>query len=106
MKTLLLGAAALAALTVATAVAQPVEKAIHYGKWGFDASGEDPSVKAGDDFFAYANGGWDKRTEIPADRVRVDGDDEVLRRHGRGAHPHHHGERRDGREWAGRGRRD
>ena len=77
MKTLLLGAVALAALTVATAVARPVEKALHYGKWGFDASGEDPSVKPGDDFFAYANGGWDKKTEIPADRVRY-GDDEVL----------------------------
>ena len=77
MKSLLLGAAALAVLTVGAAVAAPAEKALHYGKWGFDASGEDPSVKPGNDFFAYANGGWDKRTEIPADRVRF-GDDEVL----------------------------
>jgi putative endopeptidase len=72
-----LGAAALAVLTVASATAEPVQKALHYGAWGFDASGEDPSVTPGDDFFAYANGGWDKRTEIPADRTRY-GDDEVL----------------------------
>jgi len=28
----------------------------------------DPAVKPGDDFFRYSNGGWLKRTEIPADR--------------------------------------
>jgi putative endopeptidase len=28
----------------------------------------DPSIKPGDDFYAYANGGWIKGTEIPADR--------------------------------------
>lgn len=31
----------------------------------------DPAVKPGDDFFRYANGGWLKRTEIPADRGSV-----------------------------------
>jgi putative endopeptidase len=31
----------------------------------------DPSVRPGDDFYSYANGGWIKRTEIPADRSRV-----------------------------------
>ena len=41
-----------------------------YGTWGFDVSGMDPSVKPGDDFFAYANGKWAARTEIPSDRVR------------------------------------
>ncbi|MFC3071116.1 M13 family metallopeptidase [Phenylobacterium soli] len=41
-----------------------------YGTWGFDLSGMDRSVKPGDDFFKYANGTWDQRTEIPADRVR------------------------------------
>lgn len=39
-----------------------------YGTFGFDAAGMDPSVKAGDDFFDYANGGWVRKTEIPADR--------------------------------------
>jgi len=42
----------------------------HYGSWGFDLSGEDTSVKPGDDFFRYANGNYLKRTEIPADRTR------------------------------------
>jgi putative endopeptidase len=41
-----------------------------YGTWGFDASGMDPSVKPGDDFFRYANGKWADRTQIPSDRTR------------------------------------
>lgn len=32
--------------------------------------GVDPSIHPGDDFFAYANGGWLKATEIPAGRQR------------------------------------
>lgn len=39
-----------------------------YGTFGFDAAGMDPAVRPGDDFFAYANGGWVKTTEIPPDR--------------------------------------
>lgn len=35
---------------------------------GLDLTALDRTVKPGDDFFAYANGAWDKRTEIPADR--------------------------------------
>jgi putative endopeptidase len=35
---------------------------------GPDLSGMDRSVKPGNNFFAYANGVWDKRTPIPADR--------------------------------------
>ena len=35
---------------------------------GLDLAGMDPAVAPGDDFFAYANGGWVKRTTIPADR--------------------------------------
>jgi putative endopeptidase len=35
---------------------------------GLDVAGMDTSVKPGDDFFAYANGGWLKATEIPAER--------------------------------------
>src|SRR3954470_1610650 len=35
---------------------------------GIDLAGMDRNVKPGDDFFAYANGGWNARTEIPADR--------------------------------------
>jgi putative endopeptidase len=39
-----------------------------YGTFGFDTAGMDRSAKPGEDFYAYANGGWDKATAIPADR--------------------------------------
>ncbi|MEO5640235.1 MAG: M13 family metallopeptidase [Sphingomicrobium sp.] len=38
---------------------------------GLDLTSLDKSVKPGDDFFAYANGNWVKRTVIPADRASV-----------------------------------
>ncbi|ALL12044.1 M13 family metallopeptidase [Caulobacter henricii] len=41
-----------------------------YGAWGFDTSGMDTSVKPGEDFYKFANGAWDARTEIPSDRTR------------------------------------
>src|SRR6185503_8960518 len=40
-----------------------------YGDWGYDASAMDRSVKPGDDFWAYVNGTWDKKTKISADRA-------------------------------------
>jgi putative endopeptidase len=90
-RNILLAAAAVAALGVtpalgapkahkgATAATPPAAEAPvaaadlaspKYGTWGFDTSGMDPSVKPGDDFFAYANGKWAARTEIPPDRTR------------------------------------
>ena len=36
---------------------------------GVDLAGMDKSVTPGDDFFAYANGAWEKATAIPADRA-------------------------------------
>src|SRR5690349_9683656 len=39
------------------------------GRFGFDTVGMDPTVKPGDDFGTYANGGWLRTTEIPADRA-------------------------------------
>jgi putative endopeptidase len=68
-----LGAAAKTAKTAA--VAEPPVPAADlvspkYGTWGFDKTGMDPSVKPGDDFFAFANGKWAARTEIPADKTR------------------------------------
>jgi len=82
MKSLLLaGCAALALTSVAPAFgadapatdAAPSANSVvspHFGTWGYDASGEDPSVAPGTDFFRYANGKWLDRTEIPADRSR------------------------------------
>jgi putative endopeptidase len=86
LRTNLLSAAALAVLALAAAPAQsapvkavaPAEAPVpaaalaspHYGTWGFDATGVDPTVKPGDDFFRYANGKWADRTEVPSDRVR------------------------------------
>jgi endothelin-converting enzyme/putative endopeptidase len=47
--------------------AQQVGEAVH----GILVENMDTSVKPGDDFFRYANGGWLKRTEIPADRASI-----------------------------------
>ena len=47
------------ALPVAADVAKPA-----YGTWGYDAEAMDRSVKPGDDFWAYVNGTWDKKTPI------------------------------------------
>ncbi|HVU19627.1 MAG TPA: M13 family metallopeptidase [Rhizomicrobium sp.] len=44
---------------------------------GIDLAGIDHSVIPGDDFFAYANGAWIKRTEIPADKASY-GPGEIL----------------------------
>ena len=38
---------------------------------GIDVAGMDGAVRPGDDFYAYANGGWMKATEIPPDRSVV-----------------------------------
>ena len=39
------------------------------GDFGVDLSAGKKSVKAGDDFFAYANGTWEDTFEIPADKA-------------------------------------
>ncbi len=69
----------LARLAVATAVlaisapalARPATDAPKYGTFGIDLSTEDASIKPGDDFWTFANGGWAKRTAIPADKTSV-----------------------------------
>lgn len=72
-----LGAAA-AVLAVAAAGAQttPSQPAAiqpaagpRYGTFGIDLSAQDRAVKPGDDFWTHANGAWDKRTPIDADRT-------------------------------------
>jgi len=51
--------------------AQAPEASNASGSAGIDLAALDRSVQPGDDFFAYANGGWLRTTEIPADRERV-----------------------------------
>src|SRR5690348_3214883 len=73
IKVLALAAASLIAISPASlGAAKPV-----YGAWGYDATAMDRSVKPGDDFFAYVNGAWYKRTPIAEDRTFV-GIDSVL----------------------------
>lgn len=40
-----------------------------YGTFGIDLTSQKPGVKPGDDFWTFANGGWDARTQIAADRL-------------------------------------
>src|SRR5512135_1198228 len=35
---------------------------------GLDRAGMDTTVRPGDDFYRFANGGWERQTVIPADR--------------------------------------
>lgn len=73
---LLLGASAVAALALAApalsapALAAPGGNTAKpsYGSWGYAPSSMDRSVKPGDDFWSFVNGGWDKATPIAADR--------------------------------------
>lgn len=79
-KSLLLGACAPVLLSTAataatppkaqapTPVADAAKTAPKYGTFGFDTAGMDRAVAPGDDFYGYANDGWVKATEIPADR--------------------------------------
>ena len=63
-KMLTLATASLLAVGATADAAKPV-----YGNWGYDAGAMDSSVKPGDDFWAYVNGTWDKKTQIAADRA-------------------------------------
>ena len=49
--------------TISTASAAP-----ELGSFGVDIEAMDETVKPGDNFFKYVNGGWMERTEIPADK--------------------------------------
>ena len=78
MKSMLLCAAALAALLSTTASAQEPAQAPRYGTWGFDLSARDLSVKPGDDFFRYAEGKAVDALQIPADRSRYGAADKLV----------------------------
>ena len=64
-----LTAATEAPATPPTAPAAEKEKP-ELGTFGFDTAGMDRSVAPGEDWFAFANGTWARKTEIPADRAR------------------------------------
>ncbi|NUS99816.1 MAG: M13 family peptidase [Sphingomonas sp.] len=57
------------AAEVPTAEAPPAPKPA-YGTYGFDTAGMNSSVKPGDDFFGFASGTWDQKTQIPSDKAR------------------------------------
>lgn len=63
--------AACAALMVLVPLAARSQDAPKQDEHGIAVVNMDPSVKPGDDFYRYANGGWIKRTEIPPDRGRI-----------------------------------
>jgi putative endopeptidase len=77
MRTLLILAAgaSLAAISVTAIAASeqaPAGKAAarpQIGAFGFDLAGMDRNVAPGASFYNYANGNWDRTTEIPADRA-------------------------------------
>jgi len=66
--------AASASLAAYAVSAQPAAPAAangdrpQYGSFGFDEAGMDRNVAPGDNFYAFANGNWDRTTEIPADQ--------------------------------------
>jgi putative endopeptidase len=52
----------------------------HYGKWGVDLTAMDRTIKPGDDFDHYVNGGWARKTEIPADQASTGSFNDVFNR--------------------------
>ena len=77
MRTLLLAAATVSLASLSVAVAgshaaqnQAAQKADapQYGTFGFDVAGMDRNVSPGQSFYNFANGNWERTTEIPADR--------------------------------------
>ncbi len=70
----LLAATALTSTAIAKteapkAPATPAADKPELGDFGIDLSGMDKTAKPGDDFTKFAGGGWEARTEIPADRA-------------------------------------
>jgi len=75
MKSLKFLAASVGALSIAAvylpaplaAQSQQMPAPRKFGSWGVDLGARDPSVKPGDSFFDYANGGWYKTAVIPTE---------------------------------------
>src|SRR5215469_16194901 len=62
---------AILTFTVASlhAAGQGPEPPTRFGTWGVDLRAMDRTVKPGEDFDEFVNGGWKRRTEIPADQA-------------------------------------
>jgi putative endopeptidase len=80
MKHTSLAALAAALALAGSAAAQPVPAAplVNTHPAGIDLAGMDRSIKPGDDFYAFANGGWMATTEIPPDRSEWGADYELI----------------------------
>lgn len=55
------------ALILSVMTPLPVLAAPQFGAFGIDLTARDTNVRPGDDFWAYANGGWSSRTAIAGD---------------------------------------
>lgn len=64
----LAAAAAVVALAAPT-LAKDAKSGPRYGTFGVDLTTQNKAIKPGDDFWTFANGAWDKRTQIAADRT-------------------------------------
>jgi endothelin-converting enzyme/putative endopeptidase len=62
-------AVAIAALTVPGIAKVATKTGPRYGSFGIDLTAQQRTLKPGDDFWTYANGNWDKRTQIAPDRT-------------------------------------
>ena len=56
------------AVTAKPAMAKPMAAKPVFGSFGVDGAGMNKAVKPGDDFYAFVNGTWASKTEIPADK--------------------------------------
>ena len=70
---LLLAATALAGPVACRMGSDPSAQVTPGTEVGINLASLDKTIKPGDDFYGYANGGWMKTTEIPADRSSVGG---------------------------------
>ncbi|MEO7169993.1 MAG: M13 family metallopeptidase N-terminal domain-containing protein, partial [Sphingomonas sp.] len=64
-----LSAAAAALAITLPALSQQAPAGPRFGTFGIDLTAANKTIKPGDDFWTYANGAWDARTQIAADRT-------------------------------------
>ena len=62
------GATTKPAMVKSTAAGSTTAKPV-FGTFGVDGAGMNKAVKPGDDFYAFVNGTWNSKTEIPSDKA-------------------------------------